>query len=160
MQPNTSSFLRQNSGKNRKISWENGRAWRQTKQPGQTTTTTAVAATTVRPWQPPQPVVVPTVRLYWPLAARLWFLRSAAFWCIFLVRWFLPWIVRLGRIGLLLQPLLTWLASILYFLLTIGLTRANMQSKPEQDKTDRNRRSMCINRKIMQINPQIESESF
>ena len=42
----------------------------------------------------------------------------------------------------------------------LGSTHANPQSKPEQAKTERNRRNMCVNRKIMQINPKIEFKSI
>uniref|UniRef100_A0A7C9EML4 Uncharacterized protein n=1 Tax=Opuntia streptacantha TaxID=393608 RepID=A0A7C9EML4_OPUST len=48
----------------------------------------------------------------------------------------------------------------LYFLLTFGSTCVNLQSKLEKAKIERNRRNMCINSKIVQINPKIEFKSL
>ena len=46
------------------------------------------------------------------------------------------------------------------FILIFGSTYTSLQSKLEKTRTECNRRNMCINCKVMQINPKIESKSF
>jgi len=73
----------------------------------------------------------------------------------------LPWIIRLGPIGILFASSHDFFWPILHdFLLTLGLIYVNLKSKPEQAKTKHNRRNMRVNQKIMQINPKIESKSL
>jgi len=54
---------------------------------------------------------------------------------------------------------LVW-PQLLDFLLKLGSICANLKSKSEQTQAEHNQRNMGINRKIMQINPKIESQSL
>ena len=64
-----------------------------------------------------------------------------------------PGIACSGPIGLVL--LLSWLSwpQLLAFILELSPKYANLQSKFDKAKTKRNQRNICINRKLMQINP-------
>ena len=66
---------------------------------------------------------------------------------------FLPWIIRLGSIGLVLQPSLLHLASTSFFSLLLGSIYVNMKSKTPNKPNERNRRNRGINHKIKHINP-------
>ena len=118
-----------------------------------------------RPWLPPRsdrgshhgPSWCP-----WPGHGYLWplgcgFLAlphfGASFW--FAGFWFGSSV--LGPLGFFCNH--SWLGWP-QFLSLFDSTRANLQSKHKQAKTECNRRNMCVNRKILQINHHIESKSF
>jgi len=65
--------------------------------------------TTVRPWQPPLPVVVPTASPWCPLVVLVsCFPNAAFFWCF--TPLVCPWIITLGPIGLFCKLSLLGLA--------------------------------------------------
>jgi len=66
----------------------------------------------------------------------------------------------LSLLGLFCYLSLLGFASTSLFSPKLGSIRANLKSKPEQAKTKYNRRHLGTNRKIMQINPRIESKSL
>jgi len=80
---------------------------------------------------------------------------------LFLVCGFLPWIVRLGPVGLILLTLLTWLGlNFILFSQYLAQHKYFCNQKFEQIETKRNRRNMGMKHQIMQINPKIEPKSF
>jgi len=124
---------------NRKIAQENELSQRKPKQPESREERTAVRpdSTTMRP--SPRAVVATMVSPWWRLALdRLYW----AYWASFATSLDLVWL------------------QLHAFLLILGSTHANLQSKLKKTKTKRYRRNICINRKIMQINPKIESKSI
>jgi len=87
----------------------------------------------VRP--PPRVVVNTTGCPWWSLAQ--WFHRflNTAFWRFAMVRGFLPSIIRLGPIGLVLQPSLIHLASTSFFspITWLDICKSEMKN-PEKPK--------------------------
>jgi len=73
---------------------------------------------------------------WWSLAQRFRCFPNAAFWCFALVCGFLPWIIRLGPIGLGLQPSLIHLAltSFCSPITWLDICKSEIKN-PEQAKT-------------------------
>jgi len=78
--------------------------------------------------------------------------------CVLCSFWFASFCLGssdLGLLGFLCSS--SWLSwpQFLTFLLKLGSTCTNLQSELDKAKIERNRRNICINRKMIQINPKI-----
>ena len=106
--------------------------------------------THVRP--SPQSLVNTTGRPWWPLAAVVPSLLERCisnFVWVHLTRLGSP---VLGLLGLSCYSLDLVGLNLLAFVLKLSLKHSNLQSKLNKAKTECNRRNICINRKLMQIN--------